>query len=59
MHDGMTRYQARRHPVATALVLLILGPYLAAAALLILAVWTIIAVLCLATGNTEFVRGRR
>jgi hypothetical protein len=56
MHSGMTQYQARRHPVATFLTLMLLGPYVLAAALLILAVYAAIAVLCLISGNADFVR---
>jgi hypothetical protein len=56
MRSGMTQYQARRHPVATFLTLLLLGPYILAAALLMLAVYAAVAVLCLVSGNTDFVR---
>lgn len=36
MNGRVFRYQARRHPVVTFLALLVLGPYLLAAALLVL-----------------------
>lgn len=56
---GITHYQAERHPVATFFVLLLLGPYFLAAALLVMAVWVAVAVLCLVTGNGELLRRRR
>jgi hypothetical protein len=59
MRSGMTQYQARRHPVVTFLVFLLLGPYILAAALLILAVYAAVAILCLISGNADFVRDRR
>lgn len=59
MRSETTRYQARRHPVATFLVILILVPYILAGALLMLALWTAIAALCLVTGNAEFLRRKR
>jgi hypothetical protein len=37
----MTHYQMRRHPVAAFLTLLILGPYLLAAALIIVVLYLI------------------
>lgn len=51
MHSGMTHHQARRHPVATFLVLLILGPYILAGALLMLALYAALAVLSLVGGK--------
>lgn len=41
MHYIDTRYQARRHPVATFLVFLIFGPLFLAAGLLAVAVYSI------------------
>lgn len=51
MHGATTRYQARRHPVAAFLVLLILGPYILAGALLMLALYAALAVLSLVGGR--------
>jgi hypothetical protein len=57
-HD-MIPYQARRHPVVTFFAFLILGPYIAAAALIILVLYVLFAGLCVASGNTEHLRIRR
>lgn len=59
MRSEITRYQAKRHPVAAFLVVLILGPYALAAALLVMAVWVTVAALCLITGNGELLRRKR
>jgi len=56
MRSGMTQYQTRRHPVVTFLTLLVFGPYLLAAALLILAVYAAVVVMCVVSGNADFVR---
>lgn len=41
-------YQMRRHPIATFLTLMIAGPYLLAAALLILVIYAVVGLLSLA-----------
>jgi len=56
MRSEMTRHQSRRHPMAAFLVVLILGPYILAGVLLMLALWVTIAALCLVTGNAELLR---
>jgi hypothetical protein len=46
MHfEGMTRYQARHHPAAAMIGILIFGPFLLAAALVYIVAYTAIAVL--------------
>ena len=59
MRSGVTQYQAKRHPVAAFLFLLVFGPYVLAGILLVVAVWVVVALLCLVSGNAEFVRGKR
>jgi len=45
--------------MAAFLVVLILGPYILAGVLLMLALWVTIAALCLVTGNAELLRRKR
>lgn len=45
MYPGTTSYQARRHPVATFLVLLIFGPLLLAAGILAVVFYVIALIL--------------
>jgi hypothetical protein len=45
---SMTRHQINRHPVAFFLLLMVFGPYLLAAALLVLVVYAICWILALA-----------
>lgn len=46
--NGMTRHQIRRHPVVAFLVFMLFGPYLLAAALLILVAYIIVGLISLA-----------
>lgn len=45
---SMTRHQINRHPVAFVLLAMVFGPYLLAAALLILVVYVVVGLLSLA-----------
>lgn len=51
MRTTATHHQARRHPVAAFLTLLIFGPFLLAALLLTLVVYLIVTILTLGRGT--------
>lgn len=51
--EATMNYVIRRHPVIAFLTALILGPYLLAAALLVLAIYLVFAFFCVITGNGD------
>lgn len=55
----MAQLRTRPHPVATVIALVVLGPFILAGALLILAIYALLAVVLLASGNTEHWRLHR
>lgn len=46
--NGMARHQMNRHPIAFVLLLIVFGPYLLAAALVVLVVYVLVGLLSLA-----------